>query len=161
MSLRVNGNSENKDSIKLNKVMTNPFINTVFDGKLISAGKNGKVSLKEQLYMNTANLPDGLREKFLEYLENRTVKREFIDLLNERYEKKQAEFEAAWAEYQASKDNLKLLEKIYNTLENKYAHSDSNFELSRLESAKKAFTNGEMNTDNLLSKASYIAHRVV
>ena len=82
MSLRVNGNSENKDSIKLNKVMTNPFINTVFDGKLISAGKNGKVSLKEQLYMNTANLPDGLREKFLEYLENRTVKREFIDLLN-------------------------------------------------------------------------------
>ncbi len=161
MTLEVNKiNEHSENNFQLNKVVTNTFINTVFAGRFSDSKKADNMTLKEQLYQNVANLPDGLREKFLEYLEKGVTKREFIDFLNERYEKKQAEFEVAWAEYQASKDNLKLLEKIYDTLENKYANSDSNFELGQLAKAKKAFTDGEMNTDNLLSKASYLAHRI-
>ena len=155
---KVNGITESNASIQLNKIVTNPFINTVFNFKT----KNGEtLTVREMLYEQAANLPANIRKKYLEFLENGETKRDFIDMLNERYEKKQAEFEAAWAEYQASKDNLKLLTKIYETLEKKYANSDSDFEQSKVELAFKNARISEMSTDALLGKCSDIAHRIV
>lgn len=159
MSLRVNGTTENTDSIQLNKVVTNPFINTVFAGRLSSNNTQGQ-STKEQLYQKAVDLPDGIREKFLDYLENGASEKEFIDLLNERYEKKQAEFEVAWAEYQESKNNLKLLEKIYNIIQNKYGDSESTYEQSQLAQAEKNFNNADMSTWNQLLKCRDISHRL-
>ncbi len=159
MSLRVNGTTENTDNIQLNKVVTNPFTNCVFDGRLSSNNKTNQ-SLKEQLYAKAANLPDNISEQFLEYIEKGATKREFIDLLNERYEKKQAEFEVAWAEYQETKNNLKLLERIYNILQNKYGDSESNFEQSQLAQAEKNFNNADMSSWNKLLKCRDISHRL-
>ncbi len=159
MSLRVNGTTENTDSIRLTSFVTNPFMNCVFDGKLSSNNKTNQ-SLKEQLYADAVNLPDNVREQFLEYLEQGATKREFIDLLNERYEKKQAEFEAAWAEYQELKNNVKLLEKIYNILQNKYGDSESGYEQSQLAQAEKNFYSADMSTWNKLLKCRDISHRL-
>lgn len=159
MSLRVNGTTGNNDSIQLNKVVTNPFINCVFDGKLSSNNKAGQTN-KADLYVNSYNLPDDIAEIYREYLEEGTTKQEFIDLLNERYEKKQAEFEVAWAEYQESKNNLKLLERIYDILQNKYGDSESNFEQSQLAQAEKNFNNADMSSWNKLLKCRDISHRL-
>lgn len=158
---KVNGSYDNP-KIQLNSNMTNPlFRGNIFDGRLSSQKNTDSISVKEQLYQSAANLPDDIREKFLEYLENGATEKDFIDLLIKRHEKKQAEFEVAWAEYQESKNNLKLLEKIYNVLEKKCAGSESNCDLSKLAQAEKALNNGRMSSDGLLSKASYLAHRVV
>ncbi len=159
MSLRVNGTIENNDSIQLNKVVTNPFINCVFDGKLSSNNKAAQTN-KADLYVNSYNLPDDIAEIYREYLDEGTTKREFIDLLNERYEKKQAEFEVAWAEYQESKNNLKLLQRIYDILQNKYGDSESNFEQSQLAQAEKNFNNADMSSWNKLLKCRDISHRL-
>lgn len=159
MSLRVNGITENTDSIQPNKVVTDPFLNCVFDGQLSSNNKINQ-SLKEQLYAKAVNLPDNVREQFLQYLEQGATKREFIDLLNERYEKKQAEFEVAWAEYQESKNNVKLLERIYNILQNKYGDSESGYERSQLAQAEKNFNSADMSTWNKLLKCRDISHRL-
>lgn len=162
MSLRVNGTTENIDSSgQPNKVVTNPFINCVFKNERSSSSCNvHNMTTKENLYQNAANLPDGLREKFLEYLENGTTERDFIDLLNERYEKKQAEFEVAWAEYQESKNNVKLLERIYNILQNKYGDSESNFERSQLAQAERNYNNADMSSWNKLLKCRDISHGI-
>ena len=151
--------SENS-SYNYSSTVSNPFLNCIFGDKL-KPNMSKNMSKKEQLYENIANLPKDLQEKFLKYLEEGTTPKDFIDLLNERYEKKQAEFEVAWAEYQQAKDNLKLLEKIYLIIENKYSNSESDFEISQVKNAKKAFNNGELSASILLSKASDIAHRVI
>ncbi len=159
---KVSGITEsNASSIQLNKKVTNPFINTVFNLRTKKGEAGETLTVREMLYEQAANLPANIREKYLEFLEKGETKRDFIDMLNERYEKKQAEFEAAWAEYQASKDNLKLLTKIYETLEKKYANSDSDFEQSKVELAFKNARISEMSTDALLGKCSDIAHRIV
>lgn len=158
---KLNGISENKDSIQLNKVVTNPFINSVYTGYLSKNKETTSMSTKEYLHQQAALLPNDIRQKFLEALDKGATERDFIDLLNERYEKKQAEFEVAWAEYQEAKNNLKLLEKLYNIIEKKYANSESDFELGQVTKAEKSMKSGEMNADMLLSKASYLAHRVV
>lgn len=158
---RLNGISENKDSIQLNKVVTNPFINSVYTAYLSKNKETNSMTTKEYLHQQAALLPNDIRQKFLESLEKGATEKEFIDLLNERYEKRQAEFEAAWAEYQEAKNNLKLLEKLYNAIEKKYANSESDFELGQVTKAEKSKRSGEMNADILLSKASSIAHRVV
>lgn len=161
MTLKVNGTTENPDSIQLKTVVTNPLINCVFgSNKGPSSSNVPNITTKEKLYQNAVNLPDGLRENFLEYLENGATKRDFIDLLNERYEKKQAEFEVAWAEYQESKNNVKLLEKIYNILQNKYGDSESNFEQSQLARAEKNFNNADTSSWNKLLKCRDISHRL-
>lgn len=156
---RVNGTTETKSSLQLNKYVSTPFINTVFAN--MKTKNSETLTTREKLYEQAANLPAGIREKYLEYLEKGETKRDFIDMLNEKYEKKQAEFEAAWAEYQEAKNNLKLLKKIYEILEKKYANSDSDFEHSKIELAFKNARSSELNADALLGKCSDIAHRIV
>lgn len=158
---KLDGISEKKDSIQLNKVVTNPFINSVYTGYFSKNKETTSMTTKEYLHQQAALLPNDIRKKFLESLEKGTTEKEFIDLLNERYEKRQAEFEVAWAEYQEAKNNLKLLERLYDIIEKKYANSESDFELGKITTAEKNKRSGEMNADILLSKASSIAHRVV
>ncbi len=134
---KLNGISENKDSIQLNKVVTNPFINSIYTGNLSKNKETNSMTTKEYLHQQAALLPNDIRQKFLESLEKGTTEKDFIDLLNERYEKRQAEFEVAWAEYQEAKNNLKLLEKLYNAIEKQYANSESDFELGKITIAEK------------------------
>ncbi len=151
--MRIYDVQQQPDSI-MKRGATNPikqFFNSTF-GCGFTSKKTDGTSVKEQLYQAASNLPDGIREKCLEYIEKGQTKRDFIDMLNERYEKKKAEFEAAWAEYQESKDNLALMKKIYEALEIKYQDSESDFENNQVTQAKKNFTNADISTTTLLSK---------
>ena len=78
-----------------------------------------------------------------------------------KYDKKQAEFEQAWAEYQASKNSLNFYKKTLEIIEKKYENSDSNYELGLVSQADKNKTNAERRSDILLSKASDIAHKPI
>lgn len=158
---KLDGITEKKDRLQLNKAATNPFINSIYAGNLSKNKETTSMTTKEYLHQQAALLPNDIRQKFLESLDKGATERDLIDLLNERYEKKQAEFEVAWAEYQEAKNNLKLLEKLFNAIEKRYANSDSDFELGQVTRAEKSKKSGEMNADLLLSKASYLAHRVI
>lgn len=158
---RIDGITDKKDGFQHSKAVTNPFINSVYTGYLSKNKGTDSMTTKEYLHQQAALLPNDIRKKFLESLEKGTIERDFIDLLNERYEKKQAEFEIAWAEYQEAKNNLKLLERLYEIIENKYSGSDSDYELGQVTKAEKSFRAGEMNAEHLLLKSRDIAHRLV
>ena len=125
--------------------------------------KSDKKTAKEELYEKLANIKNPeIREQVMNGLGGITTpSQEFIDMLIAKYDKKQAQFEVAWAEYQASKDNLAFYKKIMETLEKKYENTESNYEASLVKNAQKNFSNAELNRDILLSNASDIAHRVV
>lgn len=137
------------------------YLNCIFGQTNPIKNNKDATTKKEELYMVASQLDDGVREKFLEYLEKGETPKDFIDYLNERYEKKQEQFEIAWAEYQEAKNNLKLLEKVYNILMNKYNDSDSAYEQGQLEKAYKNKLNSSWLVDALLAKASDIAHKVI
>ncbi len=124
--------------------------------------KTEQKTLKEELYEKIANVKDpAIRQQILDGLSGaNTPSKMFVDMLIKRYEKKQAQFEQAWAEYQASKDNLAFYKKVMETLEKKYANSESDYENGLVSKAEKNYKNSEMYSDILLSKASDIAHRL-
>lgn len=124
--------------------------------------ENKQKTQKEELLEKLSRIKNPETRKQIEKsLLYGTPSQEFVDYLIKKYNKKQAEFEEAWAEYQASKDNLKFYKKTFEVIEKKYENTDSNYEMSLVTKADKDMTTAERNSDILLSKASDIAHRVV
>ena len=156
----INGISEDNVSIKKPDTKKSEYMNTIFFGKPNPNEEKIKTN-KELLYEKAAQLPANIRDKFLEELENSTISEDFVDMLNKRYEKKKEEFEKAWAEYQASKENLKFLQKVLEIMTRKYAQSESGYEQGLLKNAQRNYSNGNTWTDVLLSIASDIAHRII
>lgn len=123
--------------------------------------KNVKTQ-KEELYEKLSSIKDPeVRKQVEASLISGTPSQEFVDFLIKKYDKKQAEFEVAWAEYQAAKDSVKFYKKVFETIEKKYENTDSNYEMSLVSKADKNMITAERNSDILLSKASDIAHRVI
>ena len=113
---------------------------------------------KEALFEKLANIKDPeIRKQVEQGLLNYTSPSQaFVDMLIARHDKKKAEFEDAWAEYQISKDNLAFYREIFEILENKYENTESNYEAGLVRRAKSNYTNAEILTDLLLDKASDI-----
>ncbi len=140
-------------------------INSVFATNPITASKqNAKAEEKKAEAMENAlngvSDPE-TRAAIKDAYYNGNPTRAFIDYLIKRHEKQQEKFEAAWAEYQASKNNLQFYKKICETVTKKYENSDSNYEQGLITKADKNYTNAEMTTDQLLDKASMIAHSFI
>lgn len=148
--------------------LTSPFtksepqkLNSIFASNPVLASKNEKSEEKKETEMDKAlkNISDPeTRAKIKEAFQNGSPSRTFVDYLIKRHEKHQAEFEAAWAEYQASKNNLQFYKKICETMTTKYENSESNYEQGLVTKAEKNFKNADSSTDLLLDKASMIAH---
>lgn len=152
--------NENVTTTESTGFKKNPYMNTVFFDYHAPKKEEPKTN-KEVLLERAMELPADVRDKFIAELENSTISKDFMDMLNKRYEKKKAEFEVAWAEYQQLKNHQKFLEKILTILLRKYADSESGYEQSLVRNAQNNFRNGEINTDIALSNASDIAHRLV
>ncbi len=163
-------------SIQVDKTSNIDFNSYLGDGNTTTSQKNKlgifgfgyasnsikSKSQKEILYEKISSIKDPeIRKQVEESFLTGTPSKQFIDYLIKKYDKKQAEFEQAWAEYQASKNNLNFYKKILETIEKKYENSDSNYELSLVDQADKNKINAEHMSDILLSKASDIAHRVI
>lgn len=119
-------------------------------------------SQKEMLYEKISSIKDPeVRKQVEESFLTGTPSQQFVDYLIKKYDKKQAEFEQAWAEYQASKNSLNFYKKTLEIIEKKYENSDSNYELGLVSQADKNKTNAERRSDILLSKASDIAHKPI
>ena len=120
------------------------------------------ISQKEILYEKICSIKDPeVRKQVEESFLTGTPSQQFVYYLIKKYDKKQAEFEQAWAEYQASKNSLNFYKKTLEIIEKKYENSDSNYELGLVSQADKNKTNAERRSDILLSKASDIAHKPI
>ncbi|CCY23826.1 unknown [Brachyspira sp. CAG:484] len=140
-------------------------LNSIFASNPIAAGKRTEKA-EEKKAEALENALDGVsdsetRAAIKEAYQNGNPSRAFVDYLIKRHEKQQEKFEAAWAEYQASKNNLQFYKKVCETVTKKYENSDSNYEQGLITKADKNFTNAEMTTDLLLDKASMIAHTFI
>lgn len=160
---------ERIEKIDLTKnYLTSPFtktepqkLNSIFASNPVLASKNEKEDEKKETEMDKAlkGISDPeTRAKVKEAYQNGSPSRAFVDYLIKRHEKHQAEFEAAWAEYQASKNNLQFYKKLCETMTTKYENSESNYEQGLVTKAEKNFKNADSSTDLLLDKASMIAH---
>ena len=117
---------------------------------------------KQDLYIKLAEIKDPkLRDEIENILNGGKPSDAFLKMLNERYEKHQAEFEAKWAEYQAAKGNKTTLKDTLTKLQNKYEGSESDYENSLVRHAENNYKNAEIDVDVLLSTALYLSHRVV
>ena len=124
--------------------------------------KDNKKTEKEEIYEKLANIKNPeLAGEIENILQGKTPDQEFIDLLIKRYEKKQAEFEEAWARYQEAKGNRNTLKNTLEKLQKKYSNSESDYENGLVAKAERNFKYADLNEDVLLSIASYLAHRVV
>lgn len=140
-------------------------INSIFASNPITAAKSAEKAQEKKAEalenaLNGVSDPEtraAIKDAYL----NGNPSRAFVDYLIQRHEKQQEKFEAAWAEYQASKNNLQFYKKICETLTKKYENSDSNYEQGLITKADKNYSNAEMTTDQLLDKASMIAHSFI
>ncbi len=87
--------------------------------------------------------------------------RAFIDMLIERHEKRQAEFEEVWEQYQASKNQTQMYKKICEVLLKEYQTSQSSTDKTNYNNAYKNYSDADLNKEILLDKAMDISHRVV
>ena len=87
--------------------------------------------------------------------------RAFIDMLIERHEKHQAEFEEVWAQYQATKNQTQLYKKICEQLLKEYETSQSVTDKTNYNNAYKNYADADLNKEILLDKAMDISHRVI
>lgn len=160
---------ERIEKIDLTKnYFTSPFtktepqkINSIFASNPVLASKNEKAEEKKETEMDKAlkGVNDAeTRAAIKEAFQNGSPSRDFVDYLIKRHEKHQEQFEAAWAEYQASKNNLQFYKKICETMTTKYENSESNYEKGLVSKAEKNFKSADSSTDLLLDKASMIAH---
>ena len=135
-------------------------LNSIFASNPITAGKRTEKAEALENALNGVSDSE-TRAAIKEAYQNGNPSRAFVDYLIKRHEKQQEKFEAAWAEYQASKNNLQFYKKVCETVTKKYENSDSNYEQGLITKADKNFTNAEMTTDLLLDKASMIAHTFI
>ncbi|MBO6088531.1 hypothetical protein J6P92_09350 [bacterium] len=121
-----------------------------------------KALTKQDLYIKLADIKNpALRNDIENILNGGKPSEAFLKMLNERYEKHQAEFEAKWAEYQAAKGNKATLKDTLTKLQNKYADSESDYENSLVRHAENNYKDAEIDADVLLSAALYLSHRAV
>lgn len=140
-------------------------INSIFASNPINAAKATEKAQEKKAEalenaLNGVSDPEtraAIKDAYL----NGNPSRAFVDYLIQRHEKQQEKFEAAWAEYQASKNNLQFYKKICETVTKKYENSDSNYEQGLITKADRNYSNAEMTTDQLLDKASMIAHSFI
>lgn len=132
-----------------------PSLPSLFmDSKISNKKKN---SMEEAL----SKVSDSsLRAKIKEAYENGNPSRAFVEYLIKKHEKHQEKFEAAWAEYQAAKDNLQFYKKICEIMTKRYENSESNFEQGLISKSEKNYKAADLSADILLSKASSIAHSI-
>ena len=161
----IDGINNNKGNIKpdLNKYATDCFTNSIYGNGFASNPISQNKTNKEKLYEQLAEIKDPWVRQQVEagLMGTTSPSKAFIDELIKRYDKKQDQFEEAWAEYQAAKDNMAFYKKIMEITIKKYQNSESDFENGLVAKAEKNFADAELNSDILLSKASDIAHRVV
>lgn len=144
-------------NIKLNS--NNNIFNFGFASNPVN---NNKVSDKQHIYENLDKIKNPeLRAEVENILQGGTPSQAFIDMLLKRYEKKQAEFEEAWARYQEAKGIKTTLKATLEKIQKKYANSESNYENGLVTKAEKNYKNADLDADILLSIASYLAHRAV
>ena len=87
-------------------------LNSIFASNPITAGKRTEKA-EEKKAEALENALDGVsdsetRTAIKEAYQNGNPSRAFVDYLIKRHEKQQEKFEAAWAEYQASKNKLQF-----------------------------------------------------
>lgn len=121
-----------------------------------------KLLTKQDLYVKLADIKNPeLRNEIENILNGGTPSKAFMDYLLQKYEKRQAEFEEAWAKYQIAKGEKTTLKATFEKIQKKYEGSESDFENGQVRHAEKDFKNAELDADIYLSIASYLAHRVV
>ena len=123
---------------------------------------NKKLLTKQDMYIKLADIKNSeLRSEVENILNGGTPSKAFMDYLLQKYEKRQAEFEEAWAKYQIAKGEKTTLKATFEKIQKKYEGSESDFENGQVRHAEKDFKNAELDADIYLSIASYLAHRVV
>ena len=159
---RVENTQETKGVSNLNKLVTNPFINTVFQSTPKKTN-NKDMTNKEKVYLDIqdANLSADVKAGLVDILENGSPSKDFIDMLIARYEEKSQEFEVAWAEYQAAKDNVKLARRLLEVALKRYDGTESTFEQGLVEKANRDFKDAEVCADTKLDVAGMISHKLV
>ena len=123
---------------------------------------NKKLLTKQDMYVKLADIKNPeLRSEVENILSGGTPSKAFMDYLLHKYEKRQAEFEEAWAKYQIAKGEKTTLKATFEKIQKKYEGSESDFENGQVRHAEKDFKNAELDADIYLSIASYLAHRVI
>lgn len=156
----------NKNNIKpdLNKYFTDCFMNSVFgNGHTTNPLKAEKIKDADVIMKGLPEIKD---PKLRQEIENMILNgcepsKDFVDMLIERLEKKQAEFEIAWAKYQEAKGDRMAYKEMFEKLQKKYANSESGYDQGLVTKAQNKYKDAEINSDVLLSIASYLAHRVI
>lgn len=163
---RIDGNPfiyETSNSTPITGFKALKTLNSCFgNGYTSNPIENKKISDKQKIYENLDKIKNPeLRAEVENILQGGTPSQAFIDMLLKRYEKKQAEFEEAWARYQEAKGERASLKKTLETIQKRYANSESNYENGLVTKAEKNYKNADLDADILLSIASYLAHRAV
>lgn len=140
------------------------FMNSIYgNGYASNPLKGNKLKDFDNIIENLANIKNPELRKELEniILNGAEPSKDFVDVLIERFEKKQAEFEEAWARYQEAKGDRMTYKEMLEKLQKKYADSESGYEQGLITKAENKFKDADINSDILLSIASYLAHRVI
>ena len=137
--------------------------NNIFNFGFVSNPiKLEKQSEVDEILTKLANVKDPeLASEIENILQGGTPSQAFVDMLLQRYEKKQAEFEEAWEKYQVAKGERTTLKATMEKIQKKYANSESAYENGLVSKAEKNYKTADLDADIYLSIASYLAHRAV
>ena len=101
-----------------------------------------------------------LRAKIEAGLNSKDMSEAFFDMLIDRYEKKNQEFDEMWAKYQAAKAEAADMKKACERILKEYQTNQSSSTRSKYIAAERARNEADILTDIYLGLAGYIAHRV-
>jgi len=101
-----------------------------------------------------------LRAKIEAELSAKDMSEAFFDMLMDRYEKKNKEFDEMWAKYQAAKGEAADMKKACERILKEYQNNQSSFNKSNYIKAEHDYAEADMWADIYLGLAGDIAHRI-
>ncbi len=147
-----------------NQSRTYSYATNPLKGWSLEKQDNGdkKLLTKQDMYIKLADIKNHeLRSEVENILNGGTPSKAFMDYLLQKYEKRQAEFEEAWAKYQVAKGERTTLKVTFEKIQKKYEGSESPYDNGLVKTAEKNYKTADLDADIYLSIASYLAHRAV
>ena len=101
-----------------------------------------------------------LRAQIEAELNSKDMSEAFFDMLIDRYEKKNQEFDEMWAKYQAAKGEAADMKRACERILKEYQYNQSSSARSKYIETEHAYNEADMWADIYLGLAGDIAHRV-